>query len=105
MTNPHLSDRACLDLAVAIVRRHPERWQEFLGFVRERGWAEASMIASYDAQMRAIRLPPWERPPCVASPRGKHRAARLLRRMARRGISRWHPNPLAALAEAGPPPR
>ena len=71
MANPHLSDRACLDLAVAIVRRHPERWQEFLGFVRERGWAEASMIASYDAQ--------------------RHQPI--------------NPNPLAALAEAGPPPR
>jgi len=35
----------------------------------------------------------------MASRRGKGRASRLLRRMLRRGISRYHPDPLRALAE------
>jgi hypothetical protein len=71
-----------------------------MALVRERGWKVASAVAAYDAQMWALRLTPWEKPPCVASSRGKGRAAVLLRRMLRRGISRWHPRPLEAIAEA-----
>jgi hypothetical protein len=107
VTARQLSDHDCLDLATDIVRRHPERWREFQALVCERGWHEAARIAVYDCQVRSMRLPPWREGeiPCMASRRGKDRAARLLRRMLRRGISRYHPNPLAALAEAGLPVR
>jgi hypothetical protein len=98
--DPHLGDRDALDAAIELVRKHNGRWREFQALVLERGWEAAAMIASYDAQTRALRLPPWEAPPCVASVRGKDRAARLLRRMLRRGVSRWHPRPLEAIAEA-----
>lgn len=101
MIDPYLGDSDALEAAIDIVRKHRERWQEFLNLARERGWEEASMVAAYDAQCRSMRLPPWEKPPCVASVRGKGRAARLLRRMLRRRISRWHPRPLEALAAAG----
>jgi hypothetical protein len=102
VTDPHLSDRDCLDLATAIVLRHPQRRIEFQNLVRERGWDAAAMVAAYDCQARSMRLRWWELPPCVAGTRGKGRAARLLRRMLRRGVSRWHPRPLEAIAEAGP---
>jgi hypothetical protein len=103
VTDPHLSDRDALDAAVELVRRHRERWQEFLDLARQRGWREASLVAAVDAQVRSLRLPPWreEEIPCLANPRGGSRASKLLRRMLRRGISRWHPRPLAAIAEAG----
>jgi hypothetical protein len=39
----------------------------------------------------------------VARVRGGSRASRLLRRMLRRGISRYHPSPLRAIEEAGAP--
>ena len=68
----------------------------------ERGWQGAAAVAAYDCQSRSLNLPPWEAPPCVASVRGNSRAARLLRRMLKRGISRWHPRPLEAIAAAGP---
>jgi hypothetical protein len=97
----HLSDRDCLDLATTIVLRHPERRREFQALARERGWEAASMVCVYDCQVRSMRLRWWEQPPCVAGTRGKDRAARLLRRMARRGISRYHPDPLRAIAAAG----
>ena len=61
--------------------------------MRERGWEAASKVCAYDCQARAMRLRWWEQPPCVASTRGKDRAAKLLRRMLRRGISRWHQHP------------
>ena len=59
----------------------------------------------------AVALPefaPWQPAPCnIASaldesdPQRSYRAAALLlQRMLAAGVSRWHPNPLAALAEA-----
>jgi hypothetical protein len=107
VTDAHLSDRDCLDLATDIVRRHPERWREFQALVLERGWHAAAMVAAVDCQVPSMRLPPWREGeiPCLASSRGTDRAARLLRRMLRRGVSRWHPRPLEALAEAGAPVR
>ena len=104
MTDPHLSDRDALYAAIAIVRRHPERWREFQDLMRERGWEAATKVVVFDCQARSMRLRWWEQPPCLASLRGKDRAARLLRRMLRRGVSRYDPNPLAALeAAAGDP--
>jgi hypothetical protein len=103
VTDPHLSDSAALDAAIAIVRKHPERWSEFLTLVRERGWEAAAKICAYDCQWRAMRLRWGEAPPCMASVRGRGRSSRLLRRMLKRGISRYHPNPLEAIAEAGAP--
>jgi hypothetical protein len=107
VTDAHLSDRDALEAAIDIVRKHRERWAEFLDLVRERGWDEAALVAAIDCQVRAMRLPPWREDeiPCMASRRGRGRASRLLRRMLRRGISRYHPDPLRALAEAGEPAR
>jgi hypothetical protein len=101
VTAPHLSDRDALEAAITIVRKHPERWREFQALVLERGWQAAAKICVYDCQTRSMRLRWWEKPPCVAGTQGKDRAARLLRRMLGRGISRYHPNPLAAIEEAG----
>jgi hypothetical protein len=56
-------------------------------------------------QCRALNLKPWETPPChVNDPdnpvREERKAARLQQRMLRAGVSKWHPDPLAAIAEA-----
>jgi hypothetical protein len=52
-----------------------------------------------------LRLPHWSNEvPCRASARGKSRASRLLRRMLARGVSRWDPRPLEAIATAGRAP-
>jgi hypothetical protein len=101
--DPHVSDRDALDAAVNVVRRHPERWREFQALVLERGWQAAALVCVFDCQTRSMRLRWWEEPPCCAPWRGKSRGARLLRRMARRGVSRYHPSPLAAIAAAGAP--
>jgi hypothetical protein len=98
VTDALLADRLALDAAITIVRR-TERWREFQALVLERGWDEAARIAAYDCQSRSLRLAHWSNEvPCRASARGKSRASRLLRRMLRRGISRYHPSPLAAIA-------
>ena len=71
MIDPYLDDRDALEAAIDIVRKHRERWQELLNLAWERGWQEAAAVAAYDAQCRSMRLPPWEKPPCAASVRGK----------------------------------
>jgi hypothetical protein len=58
-----------------------------------------------------LALPPWQPPPCnignmaaaLNDPdeqRGYRAAALLRQRMERCGVSRWHPDPLQAIAEA-----
>ena len=83
-----------------ISRRNPERRREFVDLERERGWTEAAMIAAYDCQCRALAAKPWERAALRGEPCDKGKAGHLLRRMLARGISRYHPVPLAAIAAA-----
>jgi hypothetical protein len=52
----------------------------------------------------ALRLKPWQEPPCVVSEDGlerDHAAQKLVRRMPVVGVSRYDPDPLAALAKGG----
>ena len=92
------NDLAALELAVAIVHRHPERSRELMELIHRRAWRSAAMVAAYDCQCRRLRLKPWEEPPCSAQPTDRNQAGRLLRRMLARGVSRYHPDPLAAIA-------
>jgi hypothetical protein len=100
VTSALLADRAALQTAIAIAQKS-ERACELADLIRERGWDQAARICAHDCQSRALRLPHWsDEVPCQASVRGRSRASRLLRRMLRRGVSRYDPNPLAALEAA-----
>jgi hypothetical protein len=95
------ADRDALRAAVALVLS-TERRREFETLKRQLGWDAAAEICAHDCQSRALRLAHWSTElPCVAPIRGRSRASRLLRRMLKRGISRYHPDPLAAIEEAG----
>jgi hypothetical protein len=63
----------------------------------------------YSAQCAALRLKPWQEPPCVVSeddPNERDKSAQeLLRRMLAAGVSRYDRDPLAALAVAERKPR
>jgi hypothetical protein len=75
-------------------------------------WEEVGHFAAYAAQDRALRLRPWEMPPCwirdpggsLAQPhddhRGERRAAELLKKLLAGGLSRYEPDPIVALAAA-----
>lgn len=97
------ADLAALRLAFA--RSHASsklRARQLDEMVKERGWQEAAEFAAYDCQFDSMQLRPWQDPPClVADPNeprvGEEMAARILRRMLKAGISRWHPDPMAAL--------
>jgi hypothetical protein len=94
---------AALERAIVIVMQHPGRARELAGLMQQRGWRVAAKIAAFDCQCRALDLAPWQMPPCAGRARhDKSPAGRLLRRMIKRGISRWHPDPLRAIEQAAP---
>jgi hypothetical protein len=96
-------DLAALAEAVDVVWRHPERRRELRSLIRKRGWEAAARIAAYDVQCRSLNLKPWQEPPCTGRLRDdKSPAGCLLKRMAKRGVSRWAPDPLRAIAQASP---
>jgi hypothetical protein len=59
-------------------------------------------FAASCCQSRSLNLDPWEEPPCHGD--SVHQpdpaAKKLLEQMLAAGVSRWHPDPMAALAEA-----
>jgi hypothetical protein len=70
--------------------------------LKERSWQEVAEFAAFGQQIDNMRLRPWETPPCLVcdgnEPRvGEEIAAKVLRNMLKAGISRWHPDPIAAL--------
>jgi hypothetical protein len=63
-------------------------------------WTEVAEGCAYSEQIEALGLRPWEDPPMYGGLDGsQHRAAELLRKMLAAGLSRWEPDPVAALAE------
>lgn len=57
-------------------------------------------FAAYHCQIESLKLKPWEEPPCHCDGDGDKPGDELLRKMFAAGISRYHPDSLAALAEA-----
>jgi hypothetical protein len=80
-------------------------------YLAEKPWLEAAIDASHICQETRLNLRPWQCwPPCAVEVgdkdkpglehRGIRNSAALLRRMLSLGISRWHPDPLKAIAAA-----
>jgi hypothetical protein len=74
---------------------------------------DVGRFASYGCQMRALHLPPWATPPCHLlgdvdtvlargddGVRGDYVAVVFLKKMRALGISKWHPDPVAAIEAA-----
>jgi hypothetical protein len=100
-------DTDALSRALRLMLANKKEREHFESILKQYGWQEAAIRASYCAQIRALRLKPWQSPPCedfgdeVANCYG-HREAEvaLRRRMRAHGISLFEPNPIAALAAA-----
>lgn len=106
------TDRAALELAMQRAARDPEmaeflkckldgeRMADGAGWaIPPARWEDAAQSAAYSCQIAALKLKPWETPPCFADEDGADPGDVLLRKMLAAKISRWHPDPLAALAE------
>ena len=111
METPSRIDRAAFDLAIETARQDPAQCRRIDDqLARGEDYAKVGEAAAYHCQIEALALMPWQDPPCYADlsaldrPYGDARAARegaeLALRMQRLGISRWHPDPAAAIAAA-----
>jgi hypothetical protein len=90
-------DRDALERCVEIAKRDPIMLERIEA---ADDWIEGAKAAAYSCQCDSLRLRPWQEPPVVASESGIDRdpnAQALLRRMLAAGLSRYEPDPLAAL--------
>jgi hypothetical protein len=99
-------------LAIATTRRESKaRRQQIDDFLSSRPWIEVGRFCAAVAQEHSLHLMPWMHPPChirdiaaalddLDEQRGYRAAALLRQRMERCGVSRWHPDPIAAIADA-----
>jgi hypothetical protein len=97
-------DTAALTLAMERARADG-RGPQLDRMLEARSWQRVAKFAAYVCQCEALELRPHETPPChVNNPRTTREheqdAAKLLRRMLRHGVSKWHPDPAAAIAAA-----
>jgi hypothetical protein len=107
------TDHRALEASIDAARAEsPSRCQQIDAMLAEgRDWLTVGRFAAYSAQIDSLGLMPWQDPPCVINlahaleqpfgdQRGEREAGELLARMQRLGISKYHPDPAAAIAEA-----
>jgi hypothetical protein len=105
IVKPNDVDRVALERAMLAASAEPgraEQLQEKLASGEP--WDAVAQFAAHCAQDRALNLRPWETAPALLDekdddPRSASGVA-LLREMLRNGVSRYDPDPLAALAAA-----
>ena len=107
-------DKAALQLAVDITLAETDkaRVAQVERMLADREWIEVAKFCSYHRQGEALRLLPWQMTPMgiydpdavLAKPKndgdGLHEAALLLKKMLAAGVSRYHPDPVAAIKQA-----
>jgi hypothetical protein len=96
------ADHKALTLAMQRARLQG-RDQQLEAMLQHEPWEQVARFAASCCQTVALQLKPWEPPPCYINdpehPRVNERvAAKLLRKMLSHGVSRWHPDPCAAIA-------
>ena len=103
-------DRAALERAVEICRAENALQRARIDDPLAMGedWNTVARSCSYRLQLEALQLAPWQTPPTYADPdalhaphsNGEREAAELLARLMRAGLSKYEPDPVAALMRA-----
>jgi hypothetical protein len=98
-------DYAALVLALEqTCQVEPDRRAQITQKLQSEGWQATAEFCASLRQSEALQLRPWQQPPCDVDPESsasdEAEAVELLQRMLAAGVSRWHPDPLAALAQA-----
>src|SRR5262245_17713771 len=91
-------DRAALQACLSILEADAHGRNLTAG----RSWHEAARFAAHVVQRRALHLKPWQSTPSqvdIDDPDDDQAAALLLQRMLAGGISKFDPDPLAALKQ------
>jgi len=104
-------DRIALQTALDWVLKYdePDRKDQIRSMLKEDGWYYAASFSAYHLQCQRLReqlnMPPWDPPPChIDDPQNvvsNGTCAELAFRMDALGISRWEPDPLQAVIDAG----
>jgi hypothetical protein len=100
-------DRDALDRCMTIAMRDKLSAEQLNSKLDDgEPWADVAASASYGVQGSALRLKPWQEPPCIMdaddpSP-DDDQAQQLLCRMLAAGLSRYEPDPLKALSKKRP---
>ena len=109
MTKLNGVDKAALELAVETARKKHGRAQQIADKLKEEPWRDVAEFCALVCQGESLDLKPWMVAPCeICDPDkalqvhhdGRREAAALLKTMLALGVSRWHPDPLAAIAAA-----
>jgi hypothetical protein len=100
-------DRDALERCMKIAQRDPLRTEHLASKLEDEGWRAVAEFAAYGCQIESLSLKPWQSPPChidedADEPDNAERepdtiGRKLLRQMLRAGVSRFDPDPLAAL--------
>lgn len=95
---PH--DLDALQRAMERARKRDRfRAQQIDAKLLDEAWCDVAEFAAYGCQIEALGLKPWETPPMYGDVDGAQpAAAALLQKMLAAGLSRWEPDPMAALA-------
>lgn len=108
-------DREALDLSIRLVLDRNDDIEPIIReYLRGGEWWEAATLACYGRQMDHLQLDPWESPPSWINEREiddiiargpgienkGYSGALLLQRMITAHISKFHPQPIDALAAA-----
>jgi hypothetical protein len=94
-------DKDALTRAMEMARREPSRRWQLDEMLKDQSWQEVAEFAAYHCQNRTLRLKPWESPPMNfdEDEDDDSPGCALLIRMLAAGLSRFEPDPLAALNE------
>jgi hypothetical protein len=93
-------DSEALRRALKMARAEPEYREQMARKAEAEGWESAARFASYSLQIDNLGLKPWMDPPCFAEVRPDPEALKILLKLLGAGLSRYEPDPIAALAEA-----
>jgi hypothetical protein len=93
-------DRQALQRSLKLARAEPEYRDQLECKVEAEGWESAARFASYSLQIDNLGLRPWMDPPCFAEVRPDPEALKILVQLLGAGLSRYEPDPVAALAAA-----
>jgi hypothetical protein len=97
-------DQKALERCMQLAMREPGRKQQLESKLQDEASDDVATFACYCVQSDNLVLKLWQEPPCWANefeahPRDKA-AQHLLRQMLRAGLSRYEPDPMAALAKS-----
>jgi hypothetical protein len=94
-------DREALKRALALLRNDPEyRCDQIADKLKDQPWEDVAHFCAYCCQIDNLGLRPWQDPPMHAelSP-DQPDALTLLVKLVGAGLSRFEPDPVAALAQ------